>query len=570
VNDSKRGLAAWINSRLGGAGLFGGFLNRAVPDETSLPQTLGSASLFLLVVQVVTGIVLAMNYSPAPEHAYDSITYIMSQVLFGPVLRGVHHWGSSALVVVVGLHMLRTFVWGSYKAPRELTWMAGVALLLIVMGFAFTGYLLPWTQRSYWATVVGTKIMGTVPGIGPWLLQLVRGEADVGPVTLARFYAIHVLLLPALLVPLVIFHLYLVYRHGIAPAPGNEATVRKSKRFYPEQLAEDLGVSLLALLVIFALVAWQGVPTEPRADPSSTTYVPRPEWYFLFYFQLLKYFEGPVAEPFGVVVLPLAAILLLFAIPLLDRRTERRPGKRPFAMAAAASAVLVVAGMTYFGAVQVPPGTRLAPAGSEQAVVDRGHDLFIANSCQGCHVVNGQGTPVGPELTHIGSSMSAEQMTKLIRNPGSVTPNTRMPAYDKLSDRDVNAIVVYMQTLRGTAATPSEAYNQFCAACHQAAGNGIPGAFPPLAASAVVAGDPHYLTRIVLYGISGHIMVGGQAYTSAMSGFDSSMSDAQIAQALSYIRGAWGNSAAPVGEDVVKAERAKPGTPQDNAAQYPK
>jgi ubiquinol-cytochrome c reductase cytochrome b subunit len=328
VSDSKRGPAAWINSRLGG-GLFGGFLNRTVPDETGLPHTLGSAALFLLVVQVVTGIVLAMNYSPAPEHAYDSITFIMSQVLFGPVVRGLHHWGSSVLVIVVGLHMLRTFLWGSYKAPREVTWMAGVALLLIVMGFAFTGYLLPWTQRSYWATVVGTKIMGTVPGIGAWLLQLVRGEADVGPVTLVRFYAVHVLLLPALLVPLVIFHLYLVYRHGIAPAPGNEATVRKTKRFYPEQLAEDLGVSLLALLVLFALAAWQGVPTEPQADPSSTTYVPRPEWYFLFYFQLLKYFEGPVLEPIGVVALPLAAILLLFVIPLFDRRPERRPDRRP-------------------------------------------------------------------------------------------------------------------------------------------------------------------------------------------------------------------------------------------------
>jgi ubiquinol-cytochrome c reductase cytochrome b subunit len=443
----RPGVAGWINSRLGG-GLFGGFLGRSVPDETSLPQTLGSASLFLLVVQVVTGIVLAMNYSPAPEHAYDSITFIMSQVLFGPVLRGLHHWGSSVLVVVVGLHMLRTFVWGSYKAPRELTWIAGVALLLIVMGFAFTGYLLPWTQRSYWATVVGTKIVGTVPLIGGWLLQLVRGEAGVGPVTLVRFYAIHVLLLPALLVPLVLFHLYLVYRHGIAPAPGNEAKAHKGKQFYPEQLADDLAVSLLILLVLLAFTAWRGVPTEVRADPASTTYVPRPEWYFLFFFQLLKYFEGPVWEPIGVVVLPAAAVLLLFLVPLLDRRPERRPAKRPYAMVSAAAAVLVVAGLTYFGAVQAPPGTRLPPAGSEQALVLHGKEVFVGNHCDSCHVVAGQGNSVGPELTHVGSRLTADRLTAQIHNPQSLNPNTNMPAFDKLSDDDLKALVAYLLTLK--------------------------------------------------------------------------------------------------------------------------
>jgi quinol-cytochrome oxidoreductase complex cytochrome b subunit len=447
VSVPRRGLAAWLDARLGGQ-LFGGFLNRNVPDETGLPHTLGSATLFLLIVQVTTGIVLAMNYSPSPEHAYDSITFIMSQVLFGPVLRGLHHWGSSALVILAGLHMLRTFVWGSYKAPREVTWMAGVALLLIVMGFAFTGYLLPWTQQSYWATVVGTKIAGTVPGIGGWVLQLIRGEAGVGPVTLARFYAIHVLLLPALLVPLVIFHLYLVYRHGIAPAPGHEATARKSKRFYPEQLAEDLGVSLLVLLMLFALTAVRGVPTEVRADPASTTYVPRPEWYFLFFFQLLKYFEGPVWEPVGVVALPLAATLLLFLVPLIDRRAERRPARRPFAMAVAGGTVILVGGLTYYGAVQTPPGTRTAPAGSPQALVDRGHEVFVANHCQSCHVVAGQGSAVGPELTHIGGRLTADRLAAQIRKPESVNPNTNMPAFDKISDDDLKGLVSYLLTLK--------------------------------------------------------------------------------------------------------------------------
>jgi len=437
----------WLQERLGGQ-LFGGFLNRKVPDETGLPHTLGSATLFLLVVQVVTGIVLAMNYSPTPEHAYDSITYIMTQVLFGPVLRGIHHWGSSALVILVGLHMLRVFVWGSYKIPREVTWMVGVALLLIVMAFAFTGYLLPWTQRSYWATVVGTKIVGTVPVIGSWLLEVVRGQADVGPVTLVRFYAIHVLLLPALLVPLVILHLYLVYRHSIAPAPGNEAAASKTKRFYPDQLAEDLGVSLVVLLVLFGLTWIWGVPTEVKADPSSTTYVPRPEWYFLFFFQLLKYFEGPVWEPIGVVVLPLLVILLLFVLPLIDRRAERRPRRRPYAMAAAGVAVIVIAGLTYLGGVQAPPGTRTAPPGSSQALVNRGHEVYVANKCQDCHVVKGEGVDFGPELTHVGSGYTADKLMVLIRNPLSANPQAGMPAFDKLSDADLKALVAYLLTLK--------------------------------------------------------------------------------------------------------------------------
>jgi quinol-cytochrome oxidoreductase complex cytochrome b subunit len=443
----RTGLAAWLRERLGGP-LFGGFLGRTVPDETGLPHTLGSATLFLLVVQVVTGIVLAMNYSPTPEHAYDSITFIMNQVLLGAVTRGLHHWGSSALVIVVGLHMLRVVVWGSYKVPREVTWMVGVVLLLVIMAFAFTGYLLPWTQRSYWATVVGTKMVGTVPAIGDWLLQVVRGQVDVGPVTLVRFYAIHVLLLPALLVPLVILHVYLVYRHGIAPAPGNEATARKTKHFYPEQLAEDLAVSLVVLVGLFALTAIWGIPTEVRADPSSTTYVPRPEWYFLFFFQLLKYFQGPIWEPVGVVALPLAVIVFLFLLPLLDRRPERRPRLRPYAMASAGLAVAVVAGLTYLGAVQQPPGTRMAPAGSPQALVDRGHEVFVASKCQSCHLVKGEGTDFGPDLTHVGNRYTGDKLMKLIRNPLSVNPQASMPAFDKLSDDDLRALVAYLLTLK--------------------------------------------------------------------------------------------------------------------------
>lgn len=185
-----------------------------------------------------------------------------------------------------------------------------------------------------------------------------------------------------------------------------------------------------------------------RADPSSTTYVPRPEGYFLFFFQLLKYFEGPFWEPVGVVVLPLAVIVLLFLLPLLDRRLERRPRWRPYAMASAGLAVVALAGLTYFGGVQQPPGTRTAPAGSPQALVDRGHEVYVANKCQDCHVVRGEGTDFGPELTHVGNQYSADKLMMFIRNPMSVNPEASMPAFDKLSDEDLRALVAYLLTLK--------------------------------------------------------------------------------------------------------------------------
>ncbi len=296
---------------------------------------------------------------------------------------------------------------------------------------------------------MGTKIVGTVPLIGESLLQIVRGEADVGAVTLARFYAVHTLLLHALLVPLVILHLYLVYRHGMTPWSGDEASVRKTKRFYPDQLAEDMTVSLVVLIILFGLTALWGIPTEVRADPASTTYVPRPEWcfLFLFLFQLLKYFQGPLWEPLGVVALPLVVILLLFALPFLDRGDPRR--RRPYALASAGVVGVVLAGLTYLGAVQLPPGSRVAPATSPQALADHAHEVFLTNHCLSCHIVNGEGVGFGPELTHMGrGSYSADRLAALIRDPRAGNPQASMPAFDKLSDSDLKALVTYLLTLK--------------------------------------------------------------------------------------------------------------------------
>lgn len=211
----------WLDERLGLTGIYNTVLDRKVP-KVNWWYTLGSASLFLFVMQAVTGIFLTVYYVPSPDHAYDSIQYIMNGVTFGWLIRGIHHWGASLMVLVVFIHMLRTFFLAAYKFPREVTWLTGVMLLLATIGMGFTGYLLPWNQRAYWATTVGTEIVGTVPLVGDFLLGVLRGGTDLSAVTLARFFSVHIWFLPAIIAGLIGTHLYLVVRIGISAVPKED------------------------------------------------------------------------------------------------------------------------------------------------------------------------------------------------------------------------------------------------------------------------------------------------------------------------------------------------------------
>lgn len=209
----------WLDNRLGLTGIYRTVLDRKVP-KVNWAFTLGSATLFLVVLQVVTGVFLTVYYVPHPDQAYESINYIMNDVAFGWLIRGLHHWGATLMVITVVLHMLRTFAYASYKYPREVTWITGVLLLLVTLGMGFTGYLLPWNQRAYWATTVGTSIAGTVPFVGPIIEQALRGGTDLTTLTLTRFFSAHIWMLPAALLGLVGVHVYLVIRLGISHIPA--------------------------------------------------------------------------------------------------------------------------------------------------------------------------------------------------------------------------------------------------------------------------------------------------------------------------------------------------------------
>jgi quinol-cytochrome oxidoreductase complex cytochrome b subunit len=209
---------SWLDERTGSRGIYEAIFLRNIPKVNWL-FTLGSATLFVVVNQFITGILLTVYYVPSVQDAYDTVTYIDSSLPLGWLVRGLHHWGSTALVVLAILHMLRIIFHGAYKYPREVTWLTGVVLLLLTFAFGFTGYLLPWDQKAYWATTVGTRILEVVPFFGDWLLRVARGGEELSAVTLSRFFGIHVWILPALMLLLVAVHLFLVVRIGISAPP---------------------------------------------------------------------------------------------------------------------------------------------------------------------------------------------------------------------------------------------------------------------------------------------------------------------------------------------------------------
>ncbi|MEJ2077612.1 MAG: cytochrome b N-terminal domain-containing protein [Acidobacteriota bacterium] len=459
-------LTNFLEDRLGLPTLWRSFTDRNIPLGVGWLHVLGSATLFLLLVQAATGVFLAFYYVPSPEHAFQSVSLITNELSFGWLVRGIHKWAASLIVICVVLHMLRVLFMGAYKYPRELTWMVGVLLLLVIMAFAFTGYLLPWDQRAYWATVVGTHIAGYTPVIGPYITEMLSGQAVVGVRTLGRFYAFHTLFLPATLFVLTAIHLSMVVKQGIAAPPvGDFATVsrdeyeevyeRVKSRGHPfyRSMAKDVVTAALLLGILFFLAWHFGAPLEAEANPTTTTYVPRPEWYFYFLYELLWWFPGR-SIPVATFWIPLVLVLVLFLLPWMDRSSHRAPLRRPVTTLVTMGVLGMVFFLTYKGAtaphppVPVSASERQAQSMIMSAQVLQGRTVFEQQGCAACHMVNGQGGVAGPDLTTVGRRHDAAWFKKYIPDPTSLLPGAEMPAYDSLSPQDLDALVAYLQTLR--------------------------------------------------------------------------------------------------------------------------
>ncbi len=482
-------LTGWLDHRTGVQSAIRHFLYEEIPASSGWRQVFGSVAVFLFLVQAFTGALLAFNYAPTPGDAYNSLRYVLTELTGGRLIRGLHHWGASMMIVVVVLHMVQVFLYGAYKKPREATWMAGVALLLLTLAYGLTGYQLPWDNRAYWGTVVVTQIAAQAPLAGPYLTRLLGGGGAVGVVTFARFYGLHVLLLPPATVLLIVLHVYLVRKHGVAPIPGDELLPKK--QFYPVQVFKDTVAIFIAFSILFAMAVAVRVPLEQLADPTDTSYIPRPEWYFLFLFQTLKVFTGPL-EVVGSTVLPGLAVLALILVPFIDRGRMVKVTQRTFAFVFVALAVIGWTGLTAAAVISTPPEVLKAQV-DYSAPTDWMHlspeemagvAYFRQENCISCHVIGEHGSSVGPDLTGISIRKDAAWMIRHFKRPSAMRPGTSMPPI-QLADWQLNSLAAFLLKLNPNNATALENAPEFatqgalayqanhCGACHLANGGGM-------------------------------------------------------------------------------------------------
>ena len=462
-------IGEWLDRRAGVRRIREALLDEPLPASTGWLFTLGSILLALLTVQILTGAFLTFYYAPTPDHAYDSIRFIDSATA-GRVVRGLHHFGASFIVVLLVLHLIRVVCYAAYKPPRELTWLSGLALLGLVLAFALTGYLLPWDQRAYWATVVTINISRLAPVAGDAIAAVLRGGAAIGALTLTRWYSAHVIFLPALLVALIGIHIALMRLQGISgplrPRGGPPSP------FYPFHAARDVTAASLVLAAL-AVIAFGGAPAlEPPADPTDGTYIPRPEWYFLALFQLLKYFPGRL-EVVGALVVPGLAAAFLALLPWIDRGPERHPHRRPFIMSAVTAGLIAVVALTALGWRDRPASASPREGWSLQEIGGR---TFIATAaCTRCHAETG----IADTLDHASLGRGTEWLAGHIIDPEVIAPGVRQPIAT-VHEREAAAIVAHVRRLSREpypgfppqTETAAAVYARHCIGCHVIDGRG--------------------------------------------------------------------------------------------------
>jgi ubiquinol-cytochrome c reductase cytochrome b subunit len=467
----------WLDQRTGIDSILHETLDEPIPGGASWAYIFGSGLLFLFVSQVITGVFLALYYVPSADHAHTVVSYIVKEVTSGSFIRSIHAYGSSGIIILLLLHIGQTILYGSYKGRRELLWLSGCILMALMLGMAFTGYLLPWDQKAYFATAVGTNLIAEVPFIGPILQKLVRGGGQMGTLTLSRFFVLHVFVLPAMLIGFIAAHVFFFRKAGAA-GPVKEDPVHPklpTVPFYPRQVFMD-AIFAIVLIAILAVIA-KSIPMSlgPAANPADTHFLPRPEWYYRPAFQWLKYLSGRWSL-IGGIFLPALLALIFAGAPFLDRRLERRPWRRPISVGAF---FLFLIAYTSLGiasyrddyrdpgmdaqmhkqdadenAFMQAPFVPEAAAGSVSAAlasadpkVLKGLALFQAGSCSSCHGDGGIGTAAAGPLTGSGQKFTDAQLIALLRAPDNKMISGGMTPVDLKQD-DLEALVKYLRQLR--------------------------------------------------------------------------------------------------------------------------
>ena len=465
----------WLDERTGLVTFFSEFLHEEIPGGTRFSYTLGSACMFLLTLQIVTGIWQLFYYVPTVDYAYSSLSYLRLQVPYGWLIHGIHYWGGTLFTIIVGLHALRVFIWGSYKKPREMVWLIGILLILITALFMFTGPVLPWDKNGYWAGQVGIGIAGSVPLVGSFTQAILQGANKMGQMALLRMYVLHVAILPAAICGFVMLHLVAFRKYGES-GPWDEKKRKKVGYFWPEQIFKDVVVSLLIFLLLVYLSAFCPAPFSGLADPMDTLVTPKPAWNFLFLYQLLKFLPGPL-EPLGTAGAPLMIVLLFGSLPFLDSSPEKNPFKRGFVITCGFVFVGVILFLTYLGFIYRSPA-ELAQMDHNQTMVNltnkklpnleieqamlmanankkvTGKQLFHTLGCTECHNITGAGTSTkqGPDLSsEKANGRTHEWLHDQIIAPQSHNPRTIMPPYSDLSANNVELLVNYIEKLKPTA-----------------------------------------------------------------------------------------------------------------------
>jgi ubiquinol-cytochrome c reductase cytochrome b subunit len=463
----------WFDSRLSVRATLVPMMEHPIPREAAGPMgwwyIFGSASLTLLIVQILTGIGLALVYVPSADKAYDSLLYLNYDETLGWFLRALHYYAGSGMVVLVLAHATQVFLHGAYKYPRELTWVVGVLLLLCTLGMFFSGQVLRWDPDAYWGLAVGGSMAGRVPVAGPWVVRQLLGGPVIGADSLNRFFTLHVFVIPGALLFFLAVHLWLVLKRGISapPVPGQmvdpktydeeyEKQLKTGVPFLGDAMLKDAFCSFLAVIVVVIVAAILGPkgPTGPP-DPTLAGANPRPEWPFLWLFALLS-LSPAGAETFIILVFPVILIAVLFLVPFVSNRGERAPSRRPVAVLSVIVIYTLLGVLTYQGATS-PWSPQMTAWSGEPIPEDlirtstplqlQGAALLQNKNCRNCHALEGGGGQRGPDLTTVGARLTRDQLIDQVSNgtPGG----GNMPAYGKqISPVEMTALIEFLTNLR--------------------------------------------------------------------------------------------------------------------------